>query len=165
MNCDSFVKRYSWVFLYIISRSLFSLCFLLLRSQSQSCLLSEAQQAPKIARLALLSRSITSNPMILSSLCAIRLKAHVFLFSTWTAALPNFLYYSWVHLASSAWLAWKMWNSSGASEKAIVMKSCLQTFSFFLVILSWNKISNETLPKHYPFVLKLVIQLQLLWGS
>lgn len=89
-------------------------------------------------------------------------KSSCFLFSTWTAALPNFLYYSWVHLASSAWLAWKMWNSSGASEKAIVMKSCLQTFSFFLVILSWNKISNETLPKHYPFVLKPVIQLQLL---
>lgn len=96
----------------------FSLCFLLLRSQPQPCLLSETQQATKIARLALLSRSIASNPMILSSLCALCLKAFCswVLFSTWTAALPNFLYYSWVHLASSAWLAWKMWNSSGASE-------------------------------------------------
>lgn len=71
---------------------LFSLCFLLLWSQSQPCLLSETQQDPKIARLALLSRSIASNPMILSSLCALRLKAYCswVLFSTWTAALPIF---------------------------------------------------------------------------
>jgi len=43
-------------------------------------------------------------------------------------------------------------------------KATSQLF-FFLVAVSWRKMSNETPPKHSLFDLKLVIQLQLMWSS